>query len=233
MINESIVRVVDLWKEYPSDGQKGTAALRGADFEIRSGEIVVLLGKSGSGKSTLLNLLAGIDRPTKGRIEVEGRDLGAMGEKGRTQWRRRRLGFIFQFFNLLPTLNAFENVFLSLELAGHPDPRLALKALQEVGLDGKDHRYPHELSGGEQQRVAIARAMVKEPFLILADEPTGNLDSQTGRQVLDMLVERCRRTTSALLIASHTSSTCRYADRVVRIVDGVIVEGDPSPGGEP
>jgi len=221
---DPIVRVIDLWKEYPADGDKGTAALRGASLEVRSGEIVALLGKSGSGKTTLLNLLAGIDRPTKGRIEVEGRDLEAMGEKGRTRWRRMRLGFIFQFFNLLPTLTAFENVFLSLELAGNPDPQLAFKALRDVGLEGKDHRYPHELSGGEQQRVAIARAIVKQPLLILADEPTGNLDTQTGQQVLGLLVDRCRLTSTTIIMASHAASTRRCCDRIVRIVDGAIVE---------
>ncbi|MCX6562793.1 MAG: ABC transporter ATP-binding protein [Candidatus Aminicenantes bacterium] len=230
---DPIIRVIDLWKEYPTDGDKGTAALRGARLEVRSGEIIALLGKSGSGKTTLLNLLAGIDRPTKGRIEVEGRDLEAMGEKGRTQWRRLRLGFIFQFFNLLPTLTAFENVFLSLELAGRPDPQLAVQALRDVGLEGKDHRYPHELSGGEQQRVAIARAIVKQPLLILADEPTGNLDTQTGRQVLDLLVEQCRRASTTMIMASHAASTRRCCDRIVRIVDGAIVEEAPAVDFEP
>jgi putative ABC transport system ATP-binding protein len=230
---DPIVRVIDLWKEYPTDGRKGTAALRGISLEVRPGEIVALLGKSGSGKTTLLNLLAGIDRPTKGRIEVEGRDLEAMGEKGRTRWRRTRLGFVFQFFNLLPTLTAFENVFLSLELAGNPDSQLALKALRDVGLEGKGHRYPHELSGGEQQRVAIARAIVKQPLLILADEPTGNLDTQTGQQVLDLLVGRCRLTSTTMIMASHAASTRHCCDRIVRIVDGAIVEEAPAVDIEP
>ena len=230
---DPIIRVIDLWKEYPADGDKGTAALRGACLEVRSGEIIALLGKSGSGKTTLLNLLAGIDRSTKGRIEVDGRDLEAMGERGRTQWRRLRLGFIFQFFNLLPTLTAFENVFLSLELAGHPDPQLAVQALRDVGLEGRDHRFPHELSGGEQQRVAIARAIVKQPLLILADEPTGNLDTQTGRQVLDLLVEQCRRSSTTMIMASHAASTRRCCDRIVRIVDGEIVEEAPAVDIEP
>lgn len=229
----AIVRVIDLWKEYPSDGQKATAALCGANLEVRSGEIVALLGKSGSGKTTLLNLLAGIDRPSKGRIEVEGRDLAALGERGRTQWRRSRLGFIFQFFNLLPTLTAFENVYLSLELAGKSDPRLALDALRDVGLEGKEGRFPHELSGGEQQRVAIARAIVKQPLLILADEPTGNLDTQTGRQVLDLLVDRCRRSSATMIMASHAASTRHCCDRAVRLVDGAIVEGPPAVDIEP
>jgi putative ABC transport system ATP-binding protein len=230
---DPIVRVIDLWKEYPQDGQKGSAALRGAGLEVRPGEIVALLGKSGSGKTTLLNLIAGIDRPTKGRIEVEGRDLEALGEKRRTQWRRLRLGFVFQFFNLLPTLTAYENVFLSLELAGRPYPKLALDALRNVGLEGKGHRYPNELSGGEQQRVAIARAIVKQPLLILADEPTGNLDTQTGQIVLDLLVGECRRRSTTMIMASHAALSRRSADRILRIVDGTIVEETPATDFEP
>jgi len=230
---DPIVRVINLWKEYPQDGKKGTAALRGASLEVRPGEIVALLGKSGSGKTTLLNLIAGIDRPTQGRIEVEGRDLEVLGEKGRTQWRRLRLGFVFQFFNLLPTLTAFENVFLSLELAGRRDPQFALDALRDVGLEGKRHRYPNELSGGEQQRVAIARAIVKRPLLILADEPTGNLDTQTGKTVLDLLVGECRRRSTTMIMASHAALPRRSADRILRIVDGTIVEETPGTDFEP
>lgn len=220
---EPVIRIVDLWKEYNLDGTN-TPALRGAHLEIERGEIVALFGKSGSGKSTLFNLIAGLDRPTRGRIEVGGQDLEALGEKGRTTLRRMRLGFVFQFFNLLPTLTAFENVYLSLELADRPDPNAAIGALEEVGLKGKEHRYPHELSGGEQQRVAIARAMVKRPSLILADEPTGNLDTATGDQVVDLLTRRCREFNTTLIMATHTSLTCRYASRILRMVDGIIVE---------
>ncbi len=230
---DPLVRVIDLWKEYPHDGEKGTSALRGAGLEVRPGEIVALLGKSGSGKTTLLNLIAGIDCPTKGRIEIEGRNLEALGEKGRTQWRRLRLGFVFQFFNLLPTLTAFENVFLSLELANRRDPQLALDALRDVGLEGKGHRYPNELSGGEQQRVAIARAIVKQPLLILADEPTGNLDSPTGKMVLDLLVGECRRRSTTMIMASHAALSRPSADRILHIVDGTIVEETPATDFEP
>jgi putative ABC transport system ATP-binding protein len=224
---DPIIRLFDIWKRYPGDGGAGPAALRGVSLEVRPGEVLALLGKSGSGKTTLLNLIAGIDRPTGGRIEVEGRDLERLGESGRTAWRRQRLGFVFQFFNLLPTLTSFENVFLSLELAGRPDRALAEEALRDVGLEGKGRRYPHELSGGEQQRVAIARAIVKQPVLILADEPTGNLDTQTGELVLGLLVDRCRRLSGTLIMASHAGSTRRYADRVLRMVDGAIVEEAP------
>jgi putative ABC transport system ATP-binding protein len=222
---QPIIKVVDLWKQYGEDGQNGIA-LRGANLEISAGEVVALFGKSGSGKTTLLNLIAGLDRPTKGRIEVDGHDMEGLGEKGRTDLRRRRLGFVFQFFNLLPTLTAFENVYLSLELLGKPDRSTAEDALAAVGLEGKGARYPHELSGGEQQRIAIARAIVKEPALILADEPTGNLDTATGNQVLELLQQRCREHKMSLVMVTHTPLTCKFADRILRMVDGVITEPD-------
>jgi putative ABC transport system ATP-binding protein len=221
---DPVIRVIDLWKNYDRDGRENAAALRGTNLEIKAGEVVALYGKSGSGKSTLLNILAGIDRPDKGRVEVDGKGLETLGEEGRTQLRRRRIGFIFQFFNLLPTLTAFENVFLSLELAGKLDRQPAYQALQAVGLEGKENRFPSELSGGEQQRVAIARALVKEPAIILADEPTGNLDSQTGNQVLALLSGRCREFGTSLLMATHSPLTCQYSDRILRMVDGRVVE---------
>lgn len=222
-MSETTIRVVDLWKDYGNDRTE-TPALRGTTIEIKKGEIVALFGKSGSGKSTLFNLIAGLDRPTKGRIEVDGQDLEALGEKGRTTLRRKKLGFIFQFFNLLPTLTVFENVFLSLELANKPEPEAALKALREVGLEGKEQRFPNELSGGEQQRVAIARAIVKRPSIILADEPTGNLDTVTGNQILDLLIRRCHEAETTLVMATHTLLTCRYATKILRMVDGMIYE---------
>ncbi len=220
---ESIIRVFDLWKNYDVNGSE-IPALRGTNLEIKKGERVVLLGKSGSGKSTLFNLIAGLDRPTKGRIEVEGKDLEVLGEKGRTTLRRKKIGFIFQFFNLLPTLTAFENVFLSLELANIAKPELALHALKEVGLEGKEKRFPNELSGGEQQRVAIARAIVKAPSIILADEPTGNLDTNTGNQILELLTRSCHESGTTLIIATHSQLTCHYASRILRMVDGTISE---------
>jgi len=219
-----LIRVVDLWKQYEKDGQDSLPALQGTNLEVAAGEIVALYGKSGSGKTTMLNLLAGLDRPTKGRVEIEGQDLEALGEEGRTRLRRERLGFIFQFFNLLPTLTAFENVFLSVELAGKPNPEVAQKALWAVGLKGKEGRFPHELSGGEQQRVAIARAIAKEPAIILADEPTGNLDTRTGDQVLELLTGRCREFGTTLIMATHSRLTCRFTDRMLRMVDGIVIE---------
>jgi len=226
LLNTPVVRVVDLWKEYRENGQAVTQALRGANLEVAPGEVVALFGKSGSGKTTLLNLLAGLDRPTRGTVEINGRSLAELGEAGRTELRRSRLGFIFQFFNLLPTLTAYENVFLALELAGRIQPQAARDALERVGLKGKEHRYPHELSGGEQQRVAVARAIVKEPALILADEPTGNLDTATGDQILQLITERCRQGGTSLLMVTHTPLACRYADRILKMVDGVVTEDE-------
>ncbi len=225
-MSQPIVRVVDLWKEYRENGQIVTQALRGANLEVHPGEVVALFGKSGSGKTTLLNMLAGLDSPTRGLIEIDGRSLGELGEAGRTELRRSRLGFIFQFFNLLPTLTAYENVFLALELAGRMKPQAARDALERVGLKGKEGRYPHELSGGEQQRIAVARAIVKEPALILADEPTGNLDTATGDQILQLITQRCREAGTSLVMVTHTPLACKYADRILKMVDGVVTEDE-------
>ncbi len=226
-----VLRVTDVWKNYDEAGGAPCAALRGTTFRVEAGQIVALHGRSGSGKTTLLNLLAGLDRPTRGTVEVEGHDLAALGERGRTRLRRARLGFVFQFFNLLPTLTALENVLLSLELVGRPDPRAARAALGAVGLGGKEARFPHELSGGEQQRVAIARALVKRPAVILADEPTGNLDTRTGDEILDLLASQCRETGATLLMATHSPRTSRVADRVLRMADGAVVEASGGEGG--
>jgi putative ABC transport system ATP-binding protein len=160
---------------------------------------------------------------------VEGADLDALGERGRTLLRRRRIGFVFQFFNLLPTLSALENVALALELAGIPDGWRAREALAAVGLAGKERRRPNELSGGEQQRVAVARALVKGPAVILADEPTGNLDTATGDLVLDLLARRCREAGAALLMATHAPLAAQRADRVLRIEDGLLAPSPAAP----
>jgi putative ABC transport system ATP-binding protein len=223
-----VIRIRNLWKRYDLDGRDNDTVLRGVNAEIHRAEIVTLLGKSGSGKTTLLNLLAGLDRPSEGIVELEGNDLRVLGEEGLTRLRRFRLGFVFQFFNLLPTLSALENVFLSLELMGKADTDAPRAALDAVGLSGKEDRYPHELSGGEQQRVAIARAIVKKPSIILADEPTGNLDSRTGEQILDLLHRQCRESMTTLVMASHSALSCAYADRVLRMADGIVVEEAPT-----
>lgn len=224
-----IIRVVDLWKQY-SDDEQDNMALRGANLEVMQGEIVVLFGKSGSGKTTLLNIIAGLDKPTRGFIEIAGMNIEEIGEKGRTELRRSSIGFIFQFFNLLPTLTALENVLFSLELIGKPDENSALDALKAVNLQGKEHRFPYELSGGEQQRVAIARAIVKKPSIILADEPTGNLDTATGIKILELLVSQCHALGTTLIMVSHAVNTCRFAKRVLKMVDGILVEETSSEG---
>ena len=218
-----VIRITDVWKYYDGDSAS-TAALRGTNLCVAPGELIAIYGKSGSGKTTLLNMLAGLDRPSTGVIEIEGSNIEALGEQGRTILRRTRIGFVFQFFNLLPTLTVFENVFLSLELAGIKDERTVYDSLKAVGLEGKAKRFPHEISGGEQQRVAIARAMVKQPAIILADEPTGNLDSQTGTQILELLSRTCKERKTTLLVATHSPLTCQFVDRTMRMKDGVLEE---------
>lgn len=219
-----IIRITNVWKYYENDGT-GTAALRGASLEVAAGERIALYGKSGSGKTTLLNVLAGLDRISHGTIEIEGKNIDELGERLRTMLRRKRIGFVFQFFNLMPTLTAFENVYLALELAGVNDKQAVYAYLKAVGLEGKENRFPHELSGGEQQRVAIARALIKKPGIVLADEPTGNLDSQTGMQILELLTRTCRELQTTLIVATHSPLTCRFVERALRMVDGTLEEG--------
>ena len=221
-----VVRVVDLWKEYHENGQVVTQALRGANLEAAPGEVLALFGKSGSGKTTLLNMLAGLDHPTRGLIEIDGKNLEALGEAGRTELRRSRLGFVFQFFNLLPTLTAFENVYLALELAGKLNPAAARAALEKVGLKGKENRYPHELSGGEQQRIAIARAIVKEPALVLADEPTGNLDTRTSVEIMELFTALNGEKGITVILVTHEPDIAAYSKRVLRFLDGHIVSDE-------
>ncbi len=223
----AIIRIEDLWKCYDGEDCGDASALRGLDLEVAARETVAIYGKSGSGKSTLFNLIAGLDRPTRGTITFEGLDIHRMSESERTQFRRSRLGFVFQFFNLIPTLTALENVALPLEMLGG-DPKRARDTLREVGLSGKEKRFPHELSGGEQQRVAIARAVVKDPALILADEPTGNLDTDTGDRVLALLEQMAQSTGATLLLATHSQRSSRIADRVLTMSDGRIAEETPA-----
>jgi len=229
----AVLKVTDAWKIYVDSAGNEEPALRGANLELSAGRFTALYGRSGSGKTTLLNLIAGLDRPTKGRIEINGRDIASLGEKGRTQLRRMNIGFVFQFFNLLPTLTAFENVFLSLELAGVSDPKTAMDALCQVGLDGKGRRFPHQLSGGEQQRVAIARAIAKKPSIILADEPLGNLDTTTGDEVMAILLRLCRESSATLLMATHSPRSSMEADTTLEMVDGIIKPMNADPAGAP
>ncbi|WP_201276117.1 ABC transporter ATP-binding protein [Methylotetracoccus oryzae] len=199
--------------------------LGGIEGEVAPGEWVALLGQSGSGKSTLLHLVAGLDRPDEGAIWVGGTRVDTLNERERTLFRRLRVGFVYQSFNLLPTLTACENVALMAELAGHPSSRarrMALSLLADVGLADLGNRYPDRLSGGEQQRVAIARALIGDPWVLLADEPTGNLDSATGEQILDLLDRMLRQRGKTLLIATHSRELAERADRVWHLRDGLL-----------
>ena len=205
-------------------GEVDVPVLKEVDLKVDKGELMVVLGPSGSGKTTLLNLVAGIDRPDSGEVVVGSRDLGTMSDDELTGYRRARVGYVFQFFNLLPTLTALENVAVSLELMGRPDQEQVSRALHKVGLSGKGDRFPHQLSGGEQQRVAIARAIVKRPALVVADEPTGNLDEGTAEEVFKTLQEVNKDTGATLIIATHDLKARAYADRVLMLKGARLVK---------
>ncbi len=195
--------------------------LADVDLRVRAGETVAIVGPSGAGKSTLLALVAGLDTPTRGRVAIAGTDLSSLDEDGRAALRRRQIGFVFQSFQLLPSLTALENVMLPLELAGDPDARaIATAALTEVGLGARLEHYPRQLSGGEQQRVAIARAFVTRPPLLFADEPTGNLDGATGRRIAQLLFERNRAAGSTLVLVTHDLELAGRCDRIVALDAG-------------
>ena len=213
----------DVSKGYKA-GDVEVPVLIKVNLEVSKGEILVILGPSGSGKTTLLNLAAGIDKPDEGTVVVGSRDLAGLSEDELTRYRRTRVGYVFQFFNLLPTLTAKENVAVALELLERPDDEEVARALHRVGLGGMGDRFPHQLSGGEQQRVAIARAIVKRPALIVADEPTGNLDEETGAEVFKTLTEVNRDAGSTLIIATHDAKARQHADRVLRLKGGKLEE---------
>ena len=197
------------------------------DVAIGRGEFAVLIGRSGSGKSTLLNLLSGIDQPSSGDVVIDGVAISALSERERTLFRRDHIGFVFQFFNLIPTLTVAENLLLPLELKGKVRPeqrRAALDLLAEVGLADRAESYPDRLSGGEQQRVAVARALAHDPLLVLADEPTGNLDLETGLQVLEILDRLTRRAGKTMVMVTHSPEVVGMADRVFRVEDCRLVE---------
>jgi putative ABC transport system ATP-binding protein len=216
-------RVTKTYREGDSD----RPVLRDVSVSIEPGEIAVLVGRSGSGKSTLLNLIAGIDRPTSGRVVVDGTDLTGLTEDARTRFRRRRMGFVFQFFNLIPLLTVEENLLLPLELNGRADAAGLARAralLERVGLGGRGSSLPDRLSGGEQQRVAIARALVHEPALILADEPTGTLDAETATAMLDLLDALVRESGTTVVMVTHSREVVGVADRVFAIQRGQLLE---------
>ena len=214
-------RTAGLTKVY-GEGAAAVHALRGVDLEIPQGEFVVLLGPSGSGKSTLLNILGGLDRATDGEAWFCDQELSAMSDAQLTQYRREHVGFVFQFYNLMPSLTAHENVELVTEIA--EDPITADEALHLVGLNQRSDHFPSQLSGGEQQRVAIARAVAKQPTVLFCDEPTGALDSTTGRAVLKVLVDVNEKTGATVMIVTHAAATAALADRVIHFADGAIRE---------
>ena len=208
------------------EGPTRVEALRGVSFAAHAGELVAVMGPSGSGKSTLLTIAGGLDQPTEGRVEVEGTDLVALPQAGRSRLRRTSIGYVFQGFNLIPALSAAENVALPLELDGtrtRAARQAALRALEEVGIADLADRFPDDMSGGQQQRVAIARAVVGERRLVLADEPTGALDSETGEEVLRLLRARCDAGAAGVLV-THEARHAAWADRVVFLRDGVVVD---------
>jgi len=205
------------------EGERIHRVLEGADATIASAEVVAVIGRSGSGKSTLLNLISGIDRPDSGSVSIDGQEISSLPEPQRTIWRRQRIGFVYQFFNLLPTLDVAENVRLVLELnavRGREARERSAEVLTAVGLGDRLHGAVDSLSGGEQQRVAIARALVNRPRVLLADEPTGNLDDETAQQVLPVLLSLARTNGATLLIVTHDEALARAADRVLELKDG-------------
>ena len=223
-----LLQVKNLTKTY-REGTRTRTVLAGLDAEVGRGAFVVLLGRSGSGKSTLLNLISGIDLPTAGEVRIDGTDLTRLSEQERTLFRRRHIGFIFQSFNLIPTLTVGENILLPLELngrSGTAEQEHALAYLEEVGLADRADSFPDRLSGGEQQRVAIARALAHDPLLILADEPTGNLDYKTGRLVLELFDRLVHRTGRTMLMVTHDRDLVDRADRVLRLQEGRLHEVD-------
>ena len=202
------------------------------NLTVDAGEIIALLGHSGSGKSTLLNLLSSIDTPDSGRIRIADSELTHLNERQRTHWRRRHLGFVFQFFNLIPTLTVIENIMLPLQLNQLTDPYQVPKAqqlLDEVGLADRSASFPEQLSGGEQQRLAIVRALIHQPQLLLADEPTGNLDHATGEQIVNLLLRLTQRFNTTVIIATHSDALAQHTDRVLQLIDGQLHPVHPAP----
>ena len=198
--------------------------LRGINLDVRRGEFISVMGSSGSGKSTLLNLIGGMDRPEKGKIIIDAEDISRYQDEKLTLYRRRRIGFIFQFFNLLPNITVLENISMPLLLNGSDDEDMVRMYIKRIGLQGKENAYPYQLSGGEQQRVAIARALVHNPDIILADEPTGSLDSETGRIIMDLILQFRDETNKTIILVTHESYIAEYAQRIVKIKDGAFVE---------
>ncbi len=217
----ALIEVHDLRKGYAM-GDLRTEVLRGVELAVEPGEFVTLYGPSGSGKTTLLNIIAGVDAADAGTVHVDGLEVTAANQRALTEYRRDNVGYIFQFYNLIPTLTALENVSLALELGGVRDGARSQEALAQVGLGDKGHRFPAQLSGGEQQRVAIARALVKRPTVVAGDEPTGNLDAETSRDIIDLLHRLNEDHGLTILLATHDPELAGRGARVMELRDGVL-----------
>lgn len=222
-MSEDFIRFEDVKKVYRT-GEVELTALHDVSFSVARGEICVIVGESGAGKTTLLNILGGMDSLTEGRILVDGEEISAFDERRLTEYRRHDVGFVFQFYNLIPNLTALENVELAARLGRDALP--AAEVLAQVGLHEREENFPAQLSGGEQQRVAIARALAKNPKLLLCDEPTGALDYETGKLILKLLQDCCREKGMTVVIITHNKALCAMADRVVRVKSGTIVSAE-------
>ena len=210
-------------KKYYGSGNTEVHALDGVDLSVETGEFVSIVGTSGSGKSTLLHMLGGLDRPTSGKVFVDGQDIFSLKNDALTIFRRRKIGFVFQSYNLVPVLNVYENIVLPIELDGNPiDKPYVEEILSVLGLDAMQHRLPNQLSGGQQQRVAIARALATKPAIILADEPTGNLDSRTSQDVLSLMKVTGAKFGQTIVMITHNEEIAQLSDRIIRIEDGKI-----------
>ncbi len=218
-----ILKTAGLEKTY-GKGENAVHALRGIDITVNKGEFVAIVGTSGSGKSTLLHMLGGLDRPTSGTVTIDGKDIFSLKDEELTIFRRRKIGFIFQSFNLVPVMTVYENIVLPIELDGNvADKDFVEEIINTLGLTEKVNAYPNQLSGGQQQRVAIARALASAPALILADEPTGNLDSRTSLDVLGLLKVIGERYSQTIIMITHNEEIAQMADRIIRIEDGLVV----------
>jgi putative ABC transport system ATP-binding protein len=220
----AVVTANEVTRRY-GEGETAVDALRGVSLDIQPGQLTAIMGPSGSGKSTLMHILAALDRPTDGYVTIAGNRLGKLSDNEVTRLRRKHIGFVFQFFNLLPMLTAEENVLLPLSIAGDkPDREQFAELMKRVGLDDRLTHRPSELSGGQQQRVAIARALVAKPTVVFADEPTGNLDSRTGGEILDLLQESVRSFGQTMVMVTHEARAAAIADRILFLADGLIVK---------
>ncbi len=222
----TILKTTDLKKQY-GNGETAVHALDGVNLSVENGEFIAIVGTSGSGKSTLLHMLGGLDRPTGGSVTVDGKEIFSLKDEELTIFRRRKIGFVFQNYNLVPVLNVYENIVLPIQLDGNePDRAYLTQIIGTLGLESKLQNLPNNLSGGQQQRVAIARALASKPAIILADEPTGNLDSKTSQDVMGLIKVTSEKFRQTIVMITHNEEIAQLADRIIRIEDGKIVGGE-------